>query len=267
MKISGFGFWVYDSKEAKAVLKHVWLIGRRQIRRDLDFLIIITPQGPPRLVHNLMLVWKYERFYLKKITVGRTIPPLGRELQDVRIDNTETINYPGLASSQVARDDGLQIDSQVGRLQLATAIFAGDKRVGGFADERENGRPHFYQRVRLTLPWGVVAGASFRLSQKDRQLWGLEAARETKNIALIFETLNHEGAPGSGARITEWSALAAYSLNKNLRLVFRYEQLENGTLAIPGLRLLLGGQNCEIKLNAVLGEKQDKVLGQLIIRF
>lgn len=278
---SGFAFWIYDSGTGKAGVKHVWLIDKISFAKfpNLEILVIIAPQGPPYLAHNFQLSWSRDfPLGFNKITAGRTNAPITREWSEVRIDKAETVLYSGLSAWLVARDDGVQFDGDYGRLSWSTAAFAGEKRAAGYVDERENGHLHFYQRARASLPLGIVAGASYRLSPQDRRLLGFELSRQTAATSFVFESLEHPNIYAQGEKnITEWYVLAARSANSRLRLVCRFQHLVSGDFLVPGVRLFLAGENCELKINGgfVLGAKNissqakpaNKALAQLVVRF
>ena len=278
---NGFAFWIYDSGAGKAGIKHAWLIDKISFAKfpNLQMLIIIAPAGPPYLVHNFQLSWSRDfPLGFSKVTLGRTGVPMTREVPGIRIDQVETVFYSGFLNWLIARDDGIQFDGSFSRLSWSSAAFAGERRAGGFVDERENGHLHFYQRARVGLPLNIVAGASYRWSPQDRHLLALELSRQFKTASFVFESLTHPNiyAPGE-KNITEWYLLAAGGLNKRLRLVCRFQRLVSGDFLIPGLRLFLAGENCELKINGsfafaaknIPGQPKaaHKALAQLVLRF
>lgn len=279
--VDTFGFWVdenvFGSEFGDLHFEHVWLtIGGMVVDTvtcDTTIGVLVqAPQGPPKQVHDLRLHRLHPFLampWVSEFVVGKQIPPFGREWPDIRIDRIGAVRYTGLSDSLVARDNGFKLNLRRGRTSGSLALFLGD-RIGGYVKERDNTHRHYYVRGRYELPYGVVAGASYRWSTLDRRPWALELTRQSGEGLYAFELLRVAG-------LTQWYALAECEVIRStpfvggrLRAIARFERLRYGDRYIVGF-LSHPFRGITFKMNYIderfTESHQQKLFTQLIIHF
>ncbi len=274
-EFSGFAFWTHGSGEGQnfnIALEQVWLQGERDLNENILIAGTMAVAGQPRLVHDFKLVWFYPlekvkdwNWLIDKITVGRFIPPLGREWTRFNLDEFETIRSPTQTRWLVTRDDGIQVDGVAANFKWVAGVFGAGERVGGLLAERYSGRWHYYAGSGLDLDKSLTIGGGIKLSLDDRATWDFNVVYQTEKAVVAFEEVGYRDAVNP----SEKSYLAAYSLTDWLRLVGRYEdRYSDLNHFTTGVRLVF--DNGEVKSNLIWPQGQwdnRLVLSQFVLRF
>ncbi|MDA2936221.1 hypothetical protein MYX06_03320 [Patescibacteria group bacterium AH-259-L05] len=253
--IHGFGFFTQSlpkEGDPQFGLVHLWLIATNPLNDNIDLTIILAPEGPPRLVHNLQLTWRKPIKGIDYLTVGKFIPAFGWEFSHYRIDLVPTVQYTVLVNSLVARSNGAEIGgTPLGWFEWKLGAFSGE-RVGGNINKADDGKWNIYPRLRLNpLRDRLWMGSTLRLGPVDA--WGLDLQAELPLLPLRIEA---ETIATNGS--IQHSILGVYRVLPWLHGVFRYEDLKEGKRFIPGLAIKLPYNN-EIKLNAVISDEGFEV--------
>lgn len=257
---NGFAFWLYE-RDANPEFKigHAWLIFGKKFGGSKEFTVIVSPYGPPKLLHNLHLTWEKPFPGVRSLRVGRFGPELGWQLWTYRIDQTPTIFYstPIDANHQVARDSGLQLKGNVKSFNWTVSVFIGD-RTGGNIPASEAGRLDYYTGVKYSFPFGWV-GTSHRFGPLDAQGYSV-GFRGLRKSELTFESLESIGS-------AEWYLLCVFPVERRTRFVYSFEHLHTDTRNVVGIAVK-PDENYEIKLNFI-GSRHlaNRFVGQLVIRW
>lgn len=172
--------------------------------------------------------------WLSDFIAGYFVPPFGREWSGLNPFQVGTVRYASVSDSLVARDAGIQLNLRpVRSLQPTVALFL-DDRDGGYKGEVDNTHRHWYFRARYPLPYGAVAGVSYRWSTRDRRPWLVEFTREQEGSLYAFELLHAQ-------EMTQWYALAEHDIRTaasggagRIRAVARFESLPYGERLTAG---------------------------------
>jgi len=269
---SGFGFWVDESifgeENGNLGFEHVWLIGEKHYDDRTKVVLILAPQGPEKMVHDLRVHHTIAGRYtgiLDSITVvaGRFIPPMGREWSQVRIDRLPLVRYSGTTDSLVSRDNGFMGIMHTGGLRLTGALFAGE-REGGYVKERENTHRHVYGRAAYHLPVGLSASAVYRWSTLDHKPIAFTFAYSSKRVSLEVETISVDNR-------TQWHALGHVRITRHTWCAVRHEHLIGEDRNMFGyefkpIKAFRLKQNL-VRVSQDNGDPSHLVLTQLVLNF
>lgn len=248
-----------EGATAEEEVGHLWLIGKQEIVEDkLNLLVILAPEGPPKLLHSAWFTWQKPVPRIDAVRFGRHIPSFGHEFHDYRVDQAPTIGFSSTVKPLVARVNGLEVESHVGKLQIIGGAFTGN-RVGGDIPEHDASWD-LYLRLRRPVVGKLLAGASFRESDKDAV--GADLTWKSKSGRLLG------AAEYTRSDHSEWYVLGEGRVSERFKGTLRIERLRNDEW-----RLVLGptievAEGVELKLDAVLSDEQaNKLLAQVAIRW
>lgn len=242
MSVSLFGSYVnedtYGEESEFGDLQPLaaWTILDSRINKRAHLVVVFAVKDRDKAVrvHDCRFHWKPKQKtrwlapWLSEIAGGYFIPPFGREWSTLNPFQVGPVRYAGMADSLVARDAGARLDFvPIGSVAGTFGFFFGD-RTGGYAGEAGNTHRHAYFQVRRPLFHGVVAGASYRWTTRDRNPWAVELTRESERGLYAFELLRVE-------RLSQWYALAERDIRHRtpeqgggIRLMARFEELRYG---------------------------------------
>lgn len=257
---SGFAFWtatVQDDKKPDAGLGHAWLMWRsRFFRDDLNLFIAITPEGPPKLLHNLQLTLVKPTRFIEGITIGRTIPVFGYEAWRWRVDELPLVRYSTVVNALTVRANGVKFHSRIGSVDVFAGVFGG-RHIGG--NLPAYGCCETDVRVGMPIRGGLYVGGSYRSAAKDA--FGADVSWKNNNTIVLAEMVSSNGSTRYGLlgeyRFTEWGSAAGQA-----------ELLEKGEKRFTfGPKFVLFGRH-ELKVNAVLSDrKPTRADAQFIVRW
>jgi hypothetical protein len=262
-----FGSWVYQydrdnlGNDNGVRLNKSWLILNQELSDNTKAVVFLGLKGQNMLVHDFRIHWNPPLLYVDEITAGRFIPPFGYEYPAIRYDLLPTIYYSGINDSLIARDNGVRVDIGYRWAKLKLGLFAGDQRAGGFVEERKDNKLHAYKRLELELPYGFMAGASYRYARNRDDLVGVDSQWLYGGTEVTYEVIRFDGE-------NQWYLMLVQQVHPLVQAVVRYENLSYGNRFIPGVKVEL--DNADIKFNYVLsGEKNGKniFLGQMVVYF
>ncbi|MBI1961268.1 MAG: hypothetical protein HYS45_01035 [Parcubacteria group bacterium] len=221
---------------------NAWTIVDSRINKRAHLVVVskVDDRDKDERLHDFRFHWKPKQkthwlaLWLSEFTAGYFIPPFGREWSTLNPFQVGTVRYSGISDSLVARDNGVKAAFvPVRQFQAAAALFAGERK-GGYTGERNNTHRHLYFQLRRPLPYGLIAGASYRFTTRDRNLWAVEFTRESGRSLYAFELLRV-------GRMSQWYALAERDVRHRtpeqgggIRLVGRFEELRYGERLVLG---------------------------------
>lgn len=263
MRFNGFSFVTLtkiNGQESNGISReHSWFV----ISVPLDSLTVLTvilaPEGPPHLLHDLRVRWETPIRGLDALTIGKFIPPFGWEYWFTRIDQTETVRYSQVIdpSRFVARDTGIQASGTAGpALHWDTAVFTGDRTGGNFPDS-EKGNPDSYLRLM------AFYGQHLRIGTSER--FGPMRARAV-DAMLRWSAVSVEAEGVKVQQEFDWFALVVVRLPQRITILYRYEDFLNKSYHTYGVSFRLNGFFWT-KLNLVSGPGPTKAIGQLVIQW
>ncbi|MBI5466195.1 MAG: hypothetical protein HY974_02825 [Candidatus Kerfeldbacteria bacterium] len=260
LKLSGFGFWIQEiprGADASLKLKHVWLIANRALDSNLTLEVIIAPQGPPKIIHNLSLEWRKPFAGIDFVKVGRFGPEFSLGTNYYRVDRNPTVLYSGADQVVVARSNGLQVAGTISGFVWKVAAFSGD-RLGGNINTLNDGKWDKYLLGRYTFGEFLSCGLSQRL--------GPVHARNI-NFVGCLDSLQVEAEAITSKDSTNYSVLGIHKTLPWLTTLVRYENVKAENRITPGFIIHLP-HDCDIKCNAVIAQTGlETVLGQFILRW
>lgn len=237
---------------------HTWLIFGVPLDSAITLTAIVAPEGPPRLLQNLHVVWQRPVWGITTLTIGKFATPFAEEFWTVRIDQTETVAYSRVldASRFVARDTGIQTSGVLDGLKWDAAVFAGD-RTGSDIPASKRGDPDGYIRLRLPIKGRSQIGFSQRFGPTPAT--AIDGAWQWRAFAVS----------GEGVRMhanLDYYILALVRLPARVTFLYRYEDFNGQAYHTAGGSLRLN-QNFWIKANVIQGPRPLTAVGQLVIQW
>lgn len=259
----GFAFWTLSHQKGLATkgvqFEHIWLVLGKTIDANKKFTVVLTPKGPPQLVHNAQFTWNnFYHPFIDVVTIGKFIPPFAEEFSILRIDQSEAVRYSRVldASRLVARDTGVQVSGHIQSMHWDAATFTGD-RTGSDIPASEKGKPDGYVRARVSLPLHGQIGFSQRIGPVPAS--AAEASLQKRDVHIAFEGIWVHGG-------FDYYMQPYVRLPHGVTVLYRFEDYLNHGYHTMGVSIKYAP--LWLKLNVVYSKNQPTLtIGEFVVQW